>query len=67
VVRGVGPDAFLDIGDEAREREHRVRHDVAVVARVDRRGLAVVGDDVDGEQPAHPHDQGREVLLLRSV
>ena len=61
------PGALLDVGHEARERQDRIRHDVAVVAGVDRRGLPVVGDDVDREQAAHAHHEGGGVSLLRPV
>ena len=64
---GVVAHARFDVFDEARERQHGVGHDVAVVARVDRRGLPVVGDDVHAEQAAHAHHEGGAIRVLWPV
>src|SRR5262245_34931136 len=65
--RRPAPGPLLDVGHEARERQDRVRHDVAVVAGVDRRGLSVVGHDVHREQATDAHYEGWRVTLLRPV
>ena len=53
--------------DEPGQRQHRVGHDVAVVAGVQRGRPAVVGDQVDADEAAHAHDQRGRVLLLGAV
>jgi hypothetical protein len=59
--------AGVDVLDQAGQRQHRVRHDVAVVAGVQGGRPAVVGDQLDTHEAAYPHHQGRRVLLLRPV
>src|SRR2546425_1976887 len=67
VLGGPGAHALLDVGDQPGEGKNRIRHDVAVVAGVDRGRLAVVGDDVHGEEAAYAHHERRRVLLLGTV